>query len=114
MSKVKPLLDVVKDLRSLADSLRAVADAMTQTESPEPDAAESAEPEVAPDKPHELTMAEVRAAMSARARSGYQAEMRALILKRSVNALSEIDHAEYPALMAEALGYPIKEEPDNG
>ena len=114
MSKIKLLLDVVEDMRSLANSLQAVADAMTQTESPEPDAAESAEPEVAPDKPHEITLAEVRAVMSARSRSGYQAEMRALILKHGANALSEINHAEYPALMAEALEYPIEEEPDNG
>lgn len=114
MSKVKLLLDIVEDMISLADSLRAVADTMTQTEASEPDVAESAEPEVAPDKPRELTMAEVRAAMSARARSGYQAEMRALILKHGANALSEINHAEYPALMAEALEYPIEEEPDNG
>lgn len=114
MSKIKLLLDVVEDMRSLANSLQAVADAMSNTEAPTSDVVESAMPEVAPDKPHEITLAEVRAVMSARSRSGYQAEMRALILKRSVNALSEIDHAEYPALMAEALEYPIKEEPDNG
>ena len=32
MSKVKLLLDVVSDLRSLADSVHAVADAMLQSE----------------------------------------------------------------------------------
>ena len=32
MSKIKLLLDVVTDLRSLADSLQAVADAMTSNE----------------------------------------------------------------------------------
>ena len=32
MSKVKLLLDVVEDLRSLADSVQAVADAMLQNE----------------------------------------------------------------------------------
>lgn len=32
MSKVKILLDVVEDLRSLADSVQAVADAMQQNE----------------------------------------------------------------------------------
>ena len=113
MSKIKLLLDVVEDMRSLANSPQAVADAMTKAESPTSDA-EPTMPEVVADKPHEITLAEVRAVMSARSRSGHQAEMRALILKRGANALSEIEHAEYPALMAEALEYPIEEAPDNG
>ncbi len=32
MSKIKLLLDVVEDMRSLADSLQSLADAMTQGE----------------------------------------------------------------------------------
>ena len=32
MSKIKLLLNVVEDMRSLADSIQAVADAMTQSE----------------------------------------------------------------------------------
>lgn len=35
MSKIKLLLDVVEDMRSLADSLQSLADAMTQGEAPE-------------------------------------------------------------------------------
>ena len=35
MSKIKLLLDVVEDMRSLADSLQALADAMTQGDAPE-------------------------------------------------------------------------------
>ena len=34
MSKIKLLLDVVEDMRSLADSLQSLADAMTQGEAP--------------------------------------------------------------------------------
>ena len=40
MGKVKLLLDVIEDIRSLADSLEAVADAMTHSDPP------AAEPEV--------------------------------------------------------------------
>ena len=35
MSKIKLLLDVVEDMRSLADSLQSLADAMTQGDAPE-------------------------------------------------------------------------------
>ena len=52
MSKVKLLLDVVEDLRSLADSVQAVADAMLQNE-PTVDAAPKT-PAPAPQK--ELTL----------------------------------------------------------
>ena len=38
MGKVKLLLDVIEDIRSLADSLEAVADAMSHPDSPEPKA----------------------------------------------------------------------------
>ena len=48
MSKVKLLLDVVEDLRSLADSVQAVADAMLQNE-PTVDA-EAKTPAPAPQK----------------------------------------------------------------
>lgn len=114
MSKVKLLLDVVEDMRSLSDSLQAVADAMTSSDTQEPAAEEATEPKVTPDKPREITLTAVRSVMAARARCGYQAEMRALILKHGANALSELDPAEYPVLMTEALEYPISEEPDNG
>lgn len=63
MSKVKLLLDVVEDLRSLADSVQAVADAMLQNE-PTVDAEPKA-PAPAPQK--ELTLEEVRAVLGERA-----------------------------------------------
>ena len=55
MSKVKLLLDVVEDLRSLADSVQAVADAMLQNE-PTVDT-EAKAPAPVPKK--ELTLEEV-------------------------------------------------------
>ena len=45
MGKVKLLLDVIEDIRSLADSLEAVADAMTHSDPP---AAEPEAPKAAP------------------------------------------------------------------
>ena len=44
MSKIKLLLDVVEDMRSLADSLQSLADAMTQGEAPEAEPVQKAAP----------------------------------------------------------------------
>lgn len=116
MSKVKLLLDVVSDLHSLADSLQAVADAMTQSE-PEAEApaagtekkpkradtkkkAEPAPSSVPEEKP--LTLEEVREVLAEKSRAGHTAEVRALLIKHGADKLSDIDPAEYPALLADA------------
>lgn len=115
MSKVKLLLDVVGDLRSLADSLQAVAEAMTQSQ-PEVEApavgmekkpkktdTKKAEPALSPaseEKP--LTLEEVRAVLAEKSRAGHTAEVRTLLIKHGADKLSDIDPAEYPALLADA------------
>lgn len=120
MGKIKLLLDVVSDLRSLADSLQAVADVMVQNE-PEADtvAEEKAEPEKKADtKPagksarkkkvaaeleeQPLTLEEVRAVLAEKSRAGHTAEVKALLTKHGADKLSDVDPAEYPALLADA------------
>ena len=126
MGKVKLLLDVIGDLRSLADSLQAVADAvaysdaagaeMTTTKEPEETgkagktgkaAAKNTakkEAKAAKQEPEEkpLTLEEVRAVLAEKSRSGHTEEVRALLNKHGADKLSEIDPAEYAALLAEA------------
>ena len=118
MGKVKLLLDVVGDLRSLADSLQAVADAvaendssaeMTTKESEEKGRMKAAakkntakktvkaEPEEKP-----LTLEEVRAVLAEKSRAGHTAEVKELLNKHGADKLSEIDPSEYPALLADA------------
>lgn len=123
MGKVKLLLDVIGNLRSLADSLQAVADAvadnsvaeaeLTTTKEPEKVGktgkavakntvkkeakAEKQEPEEKP-----LTLEEVRAVLAEKSRSGHTEEVRELLAKHGADKLSEIDPAEYAALLAEA------------
>lgn len=120
MGKIKLLLDVVSDLRSLADSLQAVADVMVQN-GPAADTAaeEKAEPEKkAETKPADkaagkkktateqeekpLTLEEVRAVLAEKSRAGHTAEVKALLTKHGADKLSDIDPAEYPALLADA------------
>ena len=93
MSKAKLLLAVAEDLRSLADSVQAVADAMLPNE-PTVDA----EPTVpAPQK--ELTLEEGRAVLGEKSRAGFTAEIQALLQKYGASKLSGIDPKHYAALL---------------
>ena len=123
MGKVKLLLDVIGDLRSLADSLQAVADAVADSDAAEAEMTVTKEPEkagrsgkaaakntakkeakAAKQEPEEkpLTLEEVRAVLAEKSRSGHTEEVRALLNKHGADKLSEIDPAEYAALLAEA------------
>lgn len=113
MSKMKLLLDVVSDLRSLADSLQAVADAVAQGGQDQPDQTTEEKPAQKPEKknvakqvekaePKPLTVEQVRAALAEKSRAGHTSEVKALLIKHGADKLSDIDPAEYPALLAEA------------
>lgn len=113
MSKMKLLLDVVSDLRSLADSLQAVADAVAQGGQEQPDQTTEERPAQEPEKktaakkeekaePKPLTLERVRAALAEKSRAGHTSEVKALLIKHGADKLSDIDQAEYPALLAEA------------
>ena len=125
MSRIKLLLDVVQDMRSLADSLQAVADAVADSGIAEAEMTITNEPEetgkagktgktakntakkeakAAKQEPEEkvLTLEEVRAVLAEKSRSGHTEEVRELLAKHGADKLSEIDPAEYPALLAEA------------
>lgn len=123
MSKIKLLLDVVQDMRSLADSLQAVAEAVADSGAAEAELTTTKEPEkagktgktaakntvkkdtkAAKQEPEEklLTLEEVRAVLAEKSRSGHTEEVRELLAKHGADKLSEIDPAEYAALLAEA------------
>ena len=117
MSRIKLFLDVVSDLRSLADSLQAVADAVAQGGQEQPDqtteerpaqepeketAAKKEETPVEKPKSKPLSLEQVRAALAEKSRAGHTAEVKALLIKHGADKLSDIDPAEYPALLAEA------------
>lgn len=125
MGKVKLLLDVIGDIRSLADSLQAVADAMAENDARETETVPVKENEdtgklkkatvkkeavkkegkpaaktASEEKP--LTLEEVRAVLAEKSRAGHTAEVKALLTKHGADKLSDIDPAEYPALLADA------------
>ncbi len=103
MSKIKLLLDVVSDLRSLAGSLEAVANAMTDSQ-PEPEApkANTTEAEKVDSTDKKYTLEEVRGVLSTKSAEGHGSEIRELLVKYGHTRLSEIDPMDYPALLADA------------
>ena len=103
MSKIKLLLDVVTDLRSLADSLQAVAEAMAGNEPVEASQTETPT-QVPTQKPEEKTVSleQVRAVLAEKSRDGFTAEVRSLLEKYGASKLSQIDPSKYAAILAEA------------
>jgi hypothetical protein len=110
MSKIKLLLEVVSEMRSLADSLQAVADALAEkpneteqqvatAEAPEPVKAEKP-------KKKETTLEEVRAALAVKSQAGLTAEVREIIKRYGGTKLSEIAPEHYADIFndAEVLG----------
>ena len=105
VSRIKLLLDVVEDMRSLADSLQAVANALSNGE-----ARENAEPfktpETTPPPEPKITLEEVRSFLGQKSREGYTDAVRGLLQQFGATRLSEVDQQHYADLLraAEELG----------
>jgi hypothetical protein len=124
MRKIKLALDVVSDLKSLAESIETLVHAMESNEvaNEEPtkkkskakakvEEPETKEPEVekatieAPieEVPEEKqpTLEEVRAAMADKSRDGHREAVKAIITKYGANNLSSLDPKHYAAALKE-------------
>ena len=99
MSKMKLLKDVASDLRSLADSIETLLEAVEGTD---PEAKEDAETKKADQtKPKETqpTLEEVRAKLATLSQSGNQAQVKKLITDFGAKKLSDIPKEKYPELL---------------
>ena len=110
MSRIKLLLDVIEDIRSLADSLQAVATALGQSDPEDAAAAAPATPPApapADPPPKAITLEEVRAVLAEKSHDGYTTEVRGLLQKYGAEKLSGVDPKHYAALLkdAEVLGH---------
>jgi hypothetical protein len=90
MGKMSDLSQAVTELRTAAQSLITAADSISDLFSGGGDMEES------------ITLEEVRGVLAEKSRSGYTAEVKALIEKHGAARLSEVDPAKYKALLAEA------------
>ena len=122
MSKIKMLLDVVQDLRSLTDSIEALTRAIEELEGaqadvvkPEPAAnsQQSTEPQQAaaqtapvagnpaPAAPKPPTLVELRAFVAARSTPQTRPRIRALLAGHGVAKLTDLPESDYLDLMRE-------------
>ena len=124
MSKIKLALDVVSDLKSLAESIETLVHAMESNEvaNEEPtkkkskakakvEETEIKEPEVEEaiietpveeaTEEKQPTLEEVRAAMADKSRDGHREAVKAIITKYGANNLSSLDPKYYAAALKE-------------
>lgn len=101
MSKVKLLLDVVENLRSLADSVQAVADAMAQSGTPS-EVPPAEKPKAAVPEEQTVSLEQVRAVLAEKSHDGKTEAVRQLLQKYGASKLSAIDAKYYPALLKDA------------
>jgi len=106
MSKMAEMAQTIEELRSAAASINAAADWLYQQFSGD-DAPEQKAPEAPAkakkEKPKpEIKLEDVRAVLAEKSRAGHTAEVRALLKKYGAAKLSEIDPANYEALMKDA------------
>lgn len=116
MSKIKLLLNVVEDIRNLADSLQDLCDVMMSNEEylDKPTSKEQNSEAVQLERNEEqsqktpvepiptISLEEVRGVLAKKAQDGKQAEVRELIQSYGVDRLSEVDVAYYEELMKKA------------
>lgn len=96
----KLLLNVVSDIRKLADSVEALCSLVT-------DGLEKKKPELPKaEKKPSVSLEEVRRVLAEKSQDGYTAEVRAIIAKYGASRLSDIVPEKYEAVLkdAEVLG----------
>ena len=125
MSKIKLALEVVSDLKSLADSIETLVHAMEsngpdlegegpvketkkkskpkvkEPEAPTEEVAEEKAVEEKTPEENEPTLEEVRAAMADKSRDGHREAVKAIITKYGAGNLSSLDPKHYRAALKE-------------
>ena len=102
MSKIKLLLDVIEDMRRLADSLQTVADSIEGNTDPAPEKPQSEEKIPQKHSAPAITIDQVRAVLAEKSGEGKTAEVKALLFKYDAGKLSGVKPEDYAALLEEA------------
>ena len=105
MNKSSELLDMLAELKQCNEALIKVSAWLSEVLVAGMNEEDNSQPEAAKVKPLELS--DVRAVLARKSSAGHTVEVRALLAKHGVKKLSEIDPADYPALLkeAEAIGH---------
>ncbi len=113
MSKMSELAAEIAELKhcgeiligiseSLADLFSAPEEHMEKQTIKKTAAKKEEKPKKTPKQEKILSLTDVRAVLAEKSRNGYTAEVKALLNKHGADKLSEIDPAEYSALLADA------------
>lgn len=104
MGKVSELSQLIEELKHCGNTLIGISEDLKNLFSGSEDVKKT-ETKAAKEEPKEektLSLEDVRVVMADKSRKGYTAEVKALLTKRGVNKLSDVDPKEYAALLAEA------------
>lgn len=102
MAKMAEMAQTIEELRTAAASINAAADWLYQQFSGDDDEAKVTEAPAKKKPKLELKLEDVRAVLAEKSRAGHTAEVRALLKKYGAAKLSEINPANYEALMKDA------------
>lgn len=114
MEKVNELSMLVDELKKCGEALIGISEGLanmfsgaeeeklpTKKTVAKKEAAEEPKPESQLKEEKALTLEDVRAVCADKSRKGFTAEVKAIITKHGADKLSEVDPAEYKALLAE-------------
>ena len=105
MGKVSELSQLIEELNRLigiSEDLKNLFSGSEEAKEKEPKTKVTEEtPAKAAKKEKTLSLEDVRAVMADKSRKGYTAEVKALLTKRGVSKLSDVDVKDYEALLAE-------------
>lgn len=104
MSKMSEMAASIEELRNAAAAISDVANWLAEAFSANEPAEE------APASEPLLTLEEVRAVLAEKSRKGHTAEIRSLLQKYGADKLSQLDPANYKALLAEVEDIGAPEE----
>ncbi len=102
MSRTKLLLDVVEDIRSLADSLQTMANAISEDNVADESPATSVEQAAKPPVRVAVTLEQVRAVLAEKSHDGLTDQVRTLLQKSAAQKLSAIASDRYADLLRDA------------
>ncbi len=101
MSNIKLLLDVIGDIRSLADSLQSLTEEMKENEKTE-NSAPKTKVKTNTSNQKDVKLEDVRAILADKSRLGKTAQVKALITTFGADKLSDVDPSNYAELMKKA------------
>lgn len=102
MSKMSDMAATIEELRSAATAITDVANWLTEMFSTTATVDEAQKSESVSSPEPVLTLEQVRAVLADKSRQGHTAEIRSLLQKYGAAKLSQIDPANYKALLADA------------